>query len=142
MLPIKNRYDEIFEVEIDGWCYGLSHFQGEIHPAVVFRVVGELSVSFKAAVENNVIFDVIDVATRLSKAAKYLVHEKEITFSILAHLPSPSSLDDDGKFILGQLVDQIEQAYGGALERLQKKWIWEKRKAEEKARFREKRKAA
>jgi len=142
MLPVKNRYDEIFEVEVDGWCYGLSQFQGEIQPAIVFRVVGELAVSFHAAVSNNVIFDVIDVATRLSKAAKYLVHEKEITFAILAQLPSPSLLNDEGKFVLAQVVDQIEQAYGGALERLQKKWIWEKQKAEQKEKDREKQKAA
>ena len=142
MFPVKNRYDEIFEVEVDGWCYGLSHFHGEVHPGIVFRVVGELSVSFRAAVENNVVFDVMDVATRLSKAAKYLVHEKEIAFAILAQLPSPSGLTEESQFVLAQIVDQIEQAYGGALERLQKKWLWEKRKIEEKARERAKLKAA
>lgn len=130
MLPIKNKYDEIFEVEIDGWCYGISNFPGEIHAAIVFRVIGELAPAFRTAVESNVIFDVLDVATRLSRAAKYLVHEKEIAFGILAHLPSPASIDEDGKFILAQLVDQVEQAYGGALERLQRKWMWEKQKAQ------------
>ena len=131
MLPVKNKYDEIFEIEVDGWCYGLSNFSGEISPPIVFRVVGELAVSFKAAIESNVIFDLLDVATRISKAARYLVKEKEIAFAILAHLPSPSTLDEDGQFILAQVVDQVEQAYGGALERLQKKWIWERRKEQE-----------
>lgn len=133
MITPKNRYDEIFEIEVDGWCYGLEHFPGEIQPAIVFRVVGELSVSFRAAVENHVIFDLLDVANRLARAGKYLVREKEVAFAILAHLPSPSTLDEDSQFVLAQVVDQVEQAYGGALERLQKKWLWERRKQEEQA---------
>ena len=126
MLPVKNRYDEIFEIEIDGWCYGLANYGGEVEPAVVFRVVAELAPAYRGAVENNVVFDLLDVATRVSKAAKYLVKEKEIAFAILSNLPSPGSLDEDGQFILGQIIDQVEQAYGGAIERLQKKWAWEK----------------
>lgn len=128
MLPIKNKYNEIFEIEVDGWCYGLANFSGEITPPIVFRVIGELSPSFRAAIESNVVFDLLDVATRLSKAAKYLVKEKEIAFAILSQLPSPTSLDEDGQFILAQVVDQVEQAYGGALERLQRRWLWERRK--------------
>lgn len=131
MLPVKNKYDEIFEIEVDGWCYGLANYGGEISPPIVFRVVGELAISFKAAIENNVIFDLLDVATRLSKAAKYLVKEKEIAFAILSQLPSPSGLDEDAQFVLAQVVDQVERAYGGALERLQRKWFWEVRKQKE-----------
>ena len=131
MITPKNRYDEIFEIEVDGWCYGLENFPGEIQPAIIFRVVGELAVSFKAAIENYVIFDLLDVSNRLARAGKYLVREKEVAFSILSQLPSPSSLDEDGQFVLAQVVDQVEQAYGGALDRLQKKWLWEKQKAAE-----------
>jgi len=126
MLPIKDRYDEMFEIEMDGWCYGLANYGGEIEPAVVFRVIYELTPAFKTAVESNFIFDVLDVSTRFSKAARYLVKEKEISFVIISNLPSPNTLDEDGQFVLAQIIDQVEQAYGGALERLQKKWSWEK----------------
>ncbi len=126
MLPVKNQYDEIFEIEIDGWCYGLAHCGGEIEPAVVFRLVAELAPAYRGAVENHFIFDILDVATRVSKAAKYLVREKEIAFAILSNLPSPATIDEDSQFILAQIIDQVEQAYGGAIERLQKKWSWEK----------------
>jgi hypothetical protein len=126
MLPVKNNYDELFEIEIDGWCYGLANFGGEIEPAIVFRVISEIAPGYKAAIENNYIFDILDVATRISKAAKYLIKEKEIAFAILSNLPSPNTLDEDGQFVLAQVIDQVEQAYGGAIDRLQKKWSFEK----------------
>jgi hypothetical protein len=60
--------------------------------------------------------------------SKYLVDEREITFSILSQLPNPATLGEDGQFVLGQIVDQVEQAYGGALERLERKWSTERRR--------------
>jgi hypothetical protein len=128
---VKNRFDEIFEVEIDGWCYGITHYPGEIHGALVHRVIKELSAAFKEAIEHNYVFNILDLSTRLSRAAKYLVPEKEIAFSILYVIPSPVEFSEDGQFVIAQLVDQVEQAYGGALEKVQKKWQWE---AEKKAR--------
>ena len=126
---VKNHFDEIFEVEIDGWCYGITHFPGEVHAALVHRVFKELSVSFRDAVNNHFVFNVVDLATRISRAAKYLVLEKEVAFAILYQLPTPAEFDEEGQFVIAQLVDQVEQAYGGALEKVQKKWQWESEKA-------------
>ncbi len=122
-------FEEIFAVEIDGWCYGIANYPGEIFPGLIHRVVKELSNSFKAAVEHNVVFDILDVSLKLSRAAKYLVDEREICFGILAQLPNPSTLDEDGQFTLAQIIDQAEQAHGGALERLEKKWKLDKKRA-------------
>ncbi|MBN8549719.1 MAG: hypothetical protein J0M12_10425 [Deltaproteobacteria bacterium] len=129
MLPVKDSYDEIFKIEMDGWCYGISNYPGEIFPGLVHRVIKELGPSFREAIEHNVVFNVIETAQKFSKAAKYLINDKEIAFSILSTLPNPSVLDEDGQFIMAQLIDQVERAYGGALERLQKKWGWERRQA-------------
>jgi hypothetical protein len=128
MLQVIDRYDEVFEVEIEGWCYGITVYPGEIFPALIHAVVREISPAFKKAIECNVIFDILDVSMRLSRAAKYLVDEREITFSILSQLPNPATLGEDGQFVLGQIVDQVEQAYGGALERLERKWSTERRR--------------
>lgn len=122
-------FEEIFAVEIDGWCYGIANYPGEIFPGLIHRVVKELANSFKAAVEHNVVFDILDVSLKLSRAAKYLVDEREICFGILAQLPNPSTLDEDGQFTLAQIIDQAEQAHGGALERLEKKWKLDKKRA-------------
>ncbi len=129
MLPVKDRYDEVFKVEMDGWCYGISNFPGEIFPGLIHRVIKELSPSFKEAIEHHLVFNVIETSQKFSKAAKYLISDKEIAFSILSQLPNPVGLDEDSQFVLAQVIDQVERTYGGALERLQKKWGWEKRQA-------------
>ena len=124
-VQVKDRFDEIFEVEIDGWCYGLSHFPGEIHAALVHRVIKELGQSFKDAVDHNFVFNVLELSTRISRAAKYLVPEREVAFAVIYQLPNPAEFGEEGQFVIAQLVDQVEQAYGGALEKIQRKWSWE-----------------
>ena len=121
-LEVKHSFNEIFDVEVDGWCYGLTHFPGEIHPAIVFRVIKELSLAFNEAVKAHYVFNVLDLALKLSRSAKYLVGEREIAFAILAELPNPLELSEEEQFIVAQIVDQVEQAYGGVVERLTRKW--------------------
>lgn len=128
-MKVINRFDEIFEIETDGWCYGIQNYPGEIFPGLVHAIVKELAPSYQAAIEHNVIFDILELAQKIARAAKYLVHEKEIAFSILANFPNPSTLDEDGQFVMAQIIDQVEQEYGGALARLQRKWSYDQRKA-------------
>lgn len=125
---IKDKFDEIFTIELEGWFYGLSNYPGEIFPALVHAVIKELAPSYKSAIAHNYAFDILDISAKLSRAAKYLVHERDIAFSILAQLPNPCSLSEDEQFILAQIVDKVEGAYGGAVSRLEKKWNWEKSK--------------
>ena len=128
-MKVKDRYNEIFDIEMDGWCYGIEKYPGEIFAGLVHAIVRELRPSFKAAMEHLYAFDVIALSRKLSKAAKYLVHEKEIAFSILAQFPHPSAIPEESQFVMAQIIDQVEQEYGGALERLQRRWSYEKRKA-------------
>lgn len=128
MLQVKNKFDEIFEIEMEGWCYGVEHYPGEIFPGLIHAVVKELAPCFVAAFVHNYVFDILRLAEKLSKAAKYLVHEKEITFSILCQFPSPNTMDEDAQFIMAQVIDQVEQRYGGALSRLMRKWDYEVRR--------------
>lgn len=127
---IPDRFDEVFQVELDGWCHGITYYPGEIHSGIVHRIIQELAPSFKSAIEHGYVFDILDLALKFSRAAKYLVDEREICFSILAHLPSPMVLGEDSQFTLAQIVDQAEQAYGSALEKLEAKWQVEREEAE------------
>lgn len=127
MIPVKDRYDEVFEVEIDGWCYGLSNYPGEISSGLVHRVIKEVGPAFAEALKFHLAFNVLEVSRRFSKAAKYLVPEREIAFSILATLPHPLTLDEDGQYVLATVVDQVEQAYGNALAPLQRRWNAERK---------------
>lgn len=125
MISPKDRYDEIFHIEMEGWAYGIANYPGEIFPELVFRVLRELEPSFTAAIEHHHIFDLVALAEMFSKAAKYLVHEKDIAFCILSMFPPPSRFDEDGQFVMAQIIDRVEQTWAGALERLEKKWRWE-----------------
>ena len=128
-MEVKDRYDEIFELEVEALCYALTNYPGEVFDTLFYLCLGDLKDSFNTAVESNVIFDILDVAARLSKAAKYLIDERDIAFEILNLLPSPEALDEDGQFILAQLVDQVEQAYGGAIDFVESKWVEDSRAA-------------
>ena len=132
MAGVTDKYDEVFQIEMEGWAYGISNYPGEIFPELVFRVVRELEPSFVAAIEHHFAFNIVEIATMFSRAAKYLVHEKDITFCILSVLPPPHKFDDEGQSILVQIINQVESAYGGAVERMEKKWAWEQRYEKEK----------
>jgi len=129
-FSVKDKFDEVFEIEMAGWCCGIEKYPGEIFSGLIHAVIKELESSFRAAVEHNYAFNILDLSSRISKAAKYLVHEKEIAFSILARLPNPTTLSgEEAQYTLARIIDQVEQAYGGALERLQRKWSLENKKA-------------
>ncbi len=130
-IEVKNRFNEIFEIEMDGWAYGIEKYPGEVFSGLVHAIVRELRFSFRTAIEHHYVFDVHALAAKLAKAAKFLVPEKELAFSILAQLPNPTKLDEDEQFVLAQIIDQVEQAYGGALDRLMIKWNHENKAAEE-----------
>jgi|688.fasta_scaffold1031546_2 hypothetical protein len=122
MFPIKDHYDEVFAIEIDGWCFGLTNYPGEVSPQVVHRIVRELQTSFQAAIEHNVVFDILGISQKISQAARFLVHEKEIALAIVAQLPNPAILLEEQQCVLGMIIDRVEATYGGALEGFYKRW--------------------
>lgn len=122
MFPVKNRYDEVFEIEIDGWCFGLNNYPGEISAPVIHRIIRELATSFQAAIEHNVVFNIIQIAGKFSEAARFLIHEQEIAMAIVAQLPNPATLLEEQQCVLGLVIDQVEQAYPGSLESFYKRW--------------------
>jgi hypothetical protein len=125
MIPVRASYDEVFREEIVAYCEALENYPGEIFPELIFRFVRELEDSFVRSIQHHSAFDILALGKQLARSAKYLVHEKDIVFCILSVLPPPTKFDEDARFILGQIVDQVEREYGGALERLEKKWRWE-----------------
>jgi len=122
MFPVLNRYDEVFKIEMDAWCFGITNYPGEVSPQVVHRIIRLLSSSFQTAIEHNVVFDILDFSTKLSVAARCLVHEQEIAYSIIAQLPNPANLHEDQQCVLGMVIDKVEQKYPGVLETFYKRW--------------------
>jgi hypothetical protein len=122
MFPVKNRYDEVFEIEIDGWVFGLTNYPGEISAPVLHRIIRELATSFHAAIDHNVVFNILDIAGKFSEASRFLIHEQEVALAIVAQLPNPANLLEEQQCVLGLVIDQVEQAYPGALENFYKRW--------------------
>lgn len=119
-------FEQIFKIEIEGWCYGLANYPGEVFPGLLHRIIRELAPTFIKALENEIAFDILDISMKLSKAAKYLIDEREICFSILAFIPTPEQFSEGAQFAMSRVIDQVEQAYGGALEKLEQKWKLER----------------
>ena len=122
MFQVKSRYDEVFQIEMDGWCFGISNYPGEISAQIVHRIVRELASSFQAAVEHNVVFDILDLSSKFAGAARCMVHEEEIAFAIMAQLPNPATLMEDQQCVLGMIIDKVDQRYPGALDTFYKSW--------------------
>lgn len=122
MFPVINRYDEVFQIEMDGWCFGITNYPGEVSAQVVHRIIRELASSFQAAIEHNVVFDVMELASKFSAAARCLIHEQEIAFGIVAQLPNPATLSEDQQCVLGMVIDKVEQKHPGALEMFYRRW--------------------
>jgi hypothetical protein len=113
---------ELFEIEVKSWCYGLEKYPGEIYSGLVHAVIKEVSFVFIGAIKHNYPFDILDTASRLSEAAKFLVPEKEIVFSMLGHFPAPNSLTEDQQLVMKRIIDQVDKKFGNAHARLEKRW--------------------
>ena len=121
-IKVDIQFGQLFEIEMDGWCYGLQKYEGEIFPGLVHSIIRELVPSFHAAIRHNYAFNILELAQKVSKSAKYLISEKEVCFAIIAFFPNPADLNEEQQFTMAQIIDQVEQQYGGALQRLQAKW--------------------
>ena len=118
----RQKFEELFRIEIDGWAYGIANYPGEVYGELVHGIIKELGSSFTLAIEAGVEFNIPELAERFSKASKYLVPEKEIAFNILAHLPHPADLGDAEMETLAGVIDTAEKAFPGAMKRLQTRW--------------------
>lgn len=124
-----SQFSEIFKVEMDGWCYGLERYPGEVYPGLVHVVIREFKDLLRKAIEAEHEFDVLELGENISKAAKYVIDERDAAFAILAQLPNPVDLTAAQQKTLKMIVDPVEQRYGGAIERLKHKWAFENQQA-------------
>ena len=122
MFPVKDRYDEVFEIEIDGWVFGLTNYPGEVSPQIIHRIIRELATSFYLAIEHNVVFNPLQIAAKFAEASRNRVHEREIAGAIVAQLPNPATLAEEQQCVVGLIIDQVEQAYPGALASFYDRW--------------------
>lgn len=122
MFPVISRYDEVFKIEMDGWCFGITNYPGEISAPIIHRIVRELASSFQAAIEHNVVIDILQLAVKVSEATRCLVDPQEIALAMVAQLPNPAVLSEDQRCVLGMVIDKVDQTYSGALNSFYRRW--------------------
>lgn len=122
------RYASVYPVEVECWCFGISNFPGQLYPKLIHRVVKEMSPTFRAAIDNGYVFDVFDTAKKIYAACAGILQEKQIVFAILANLPLAFELEEESQYILAQIIDQVEQEYGGVIEQMEDLWRRERLK--------------
>ena len=101
---------------IDDTCAMLEAYPGEISASVVYHVVRERVDLWQAAIEHHVALDVLDIAERMARGAKYLVHGKEIAFYILINLPASSGLSPEAQAVQMAIRAKIQEEYGERME--------------------------
>jgi len=115
-------YQDVFNIEVNGWCHGIAQYPGEISQALVFSAVQALGASFRKAILEKVAIDIVDIASRLSKSSKYLVSEQDIILRILANFPHPSSVDEESRQIMLKILEQVDRKFKGIKSLLELKW--------------------
>ena len=122
MFLVKDRYNEVFQIELDGWCFGITNYPGEISPNIIHRIVRELAASLQAAIEHNVAFNILEISENISIATRGRVHTKEIALAMIAQLPNPAILQEEQQCVLGVIIDTVDRQYTGALESFYRRW--------------------
>lgn len=115
-------FPELFEIEIEGWMRGIEANQKNITPHDLHNVIKEMACVFEIAIQQNYLFDLIDISNCYSKASKGKVNAKEVAFYILSTIPHPNQFNEESQKTLAEIINQVEQEFGGAKERLQKRW--------------------
>jgi hypothetical protein len=127
---VNKSFEEIFEIELKCWCFGISQTSEKVDHKVLHRIIKEFSSVFRESIEQLYAFDIIETAQRLIEASRSSVSEREIAFYILSYLPTPSELTKEQSQVLELIIQKLEDTHGGAFERVEKKWEASKRKLE------------
>ncbi|MEX0598079.1 MAG: hypothetical protein WD512_16445 [Candidatus Paceibacterota bacterium] len=115
-------FPELFELEIESWRGGIEANQKQIGSKDIHNITKEIASIFEMSIQHNYVFDLPLIANKFSRASNGKVNPKEIAFYILSIIPHPSNFNEEEKKTLLQIINQTEHEFGGAKERLQKRW--------------------
>lgn len=114
-MAIGTYTQDIFDLEIQAWCYGLKNYPGEIYTDLVAAVLDEVAPCFKEALKSKLQISVIDIADKFVEASHYIVDHYTITKLICQKFPNPNDLADDMDelYLIANILDEIEGRYVG-----------------------------
>ena len=123
------KFPELFELEMESWKGAIESNQAKITSHDIHNVIKEIACVFEMAIQQNYIFNLPQLANKFSKASKGKVNPKEIAFYVLSTIPHPDKFNDAEKRTLLQIINLTEAEFGGAKERLQKRWYQNQKSA-------------
>lgn len=114
-MALGTYTQDIFDLEIQAWCYGLKNFPGEIYTDLVAAVLDEVAPCFREALKSNLKINVVDIAEQFVEASHYIVDHYTITKLICQKFPNPNELseDMDELYAIANILDEIEGQYVG-----------------------------
>ncbi len=121
-MTLPNDYSEMFDLEVEAWCFALRTYVGEPTPGLVDRLIGAFEGSLHKAVEAGYVFDIGQIAVQLSESTKFRVSRDDILMALAAYLPHPTLLNNESQMCLAQIVDSLEQLSPGMHNKLEVYW--------------------
>ena len=114
-MTLGTYKQDIFDLDIQAWCYGLKNYPGQINTDLVAAVLNEVAPCFKEALKANLQFRVVDIAEQFVEASHYVVDHYTITKLICQSFPNPNDLSDDMDelYLIANILDEIEGQYVG-----------------------------
>jgi|GEM_PF-6333182 len=114
------------KLTVDRWCFGVQNYPGEIYPKLIFKVIKQLAPAIKAAVEGNLVINLVALGQHLAQAGKYVVSEQEIILALAGALPCPTAIDPSHHETLANTLGVIEQVLPGSLSQVKDHWELER----------------
>lgn len=111
-----NSYAEIFPIEIEGWCYGIESFPGELSALTVKRVVLQLQPSFFKALREGIAIDIVSIARQFTIAARGVVSVREVAEWLVLAMPAPQYLDEDAMYLLANALSAADASNEGLID--------------------------
>ncbi len=127
----KKPFSELLKIELEGWCYGIANYPGEITAPIIHRIIEELQPSLLRAMEEGVEIDFYKLASKISQAAKYIVDEREIVTSLLMNFPNPKYLSPTVKDYFEKALDKVSKVFPEVIQILEMKWRFDEEAIDE-----------
>jgi len=107
----RHSFEELLKIELEGWCYGLANYPGQVHINLINRIAEELQPTFRKAISEGIRFDLVKLAAKFAKAAKYQVDEKEILVAFVLQLPPEDDLLEEELEVLESILGRVKTVF-------------------------------
>lgn len=123
----QKQFIDNFHTVIDAYCYGIGDYDGEFSDELISIIIKDIRPAIQEAIENLYKFNLLGIAEQFCKATNFRVSPEGVVATLLDLLPNPKCLSEEEQFTIAQIIDPVDQAIPGTLERIQ--WDWSHQQA-------------